>query len=92
MAKTKDPVQVAQAAVDKVADGWRVTTAVPVSAETVSGITQQAAIASVVARPGQYEAVKRVNGNLVEMSGDSVEQLVSRIEGWEAAQHPAERG
>jgi hypothetical protein len=85
MAKTKDPVELAQSAVDKVADGWKVTTAVPPSGQTVSGHTQQGAVASVVATPGQYEAVKRVNGNLVEMSGDSLEQLVSRIEGWEGS-------
>lgn len=83
MAKRKrtDPMAEAQAAVDGVAEGWRVDHAQPAQAITgAGGVVVQI-------KPGEYRAWKRRDGaSLVEMVGDSPEQLAMRVAGWEAAQ------
>jgi hypothetical protein len=83
-----DPVAEAQSAVDGVAEGWRVDHAQAAQIATTEG----GAVVSV--RPAEYRAWKRspAGDTLIEVTGDSQEQLAARIEGWEASQNPTEPG
>jgi hypothetical protein len=86
MAKAKSPLEAAQAAVDKTASGWKVDRAV---LPTVQHTTTSVGILA-SARPGEFSAWKRRDGNsLIEVIGDSEEQLVMRISEWERAQPQA---
>jgi hypothetical protein len=81
-----DPVAETQSAVDGVAEGWRVDHAQAAQAiQTSDGMV-------VGVKPAEYRAWKRSpNGDtLIEVTGDSSEQLAARIEDWEASQNPAE--
>jgi hypothetical protein len=89
MAKTDDPLAAAQKAVDQTAQGWRVDRAQEPTAQTSTSAHGMI----ITARPGEYSAWKRnPNGNtLVEMIGDTLDQLTLRIADWERSQHPAEQ-
>lgn len=80
-----DPTKEAQAAVDKVADGWRVD-----HAQAAQAISTDAG--TVLVKPAEYRAYKRGDTSLIEASGDSPEQLAARIEDWEKSQFPTEPG
>jgi hypothetical protein len=88
MAKTDDPLKQAQAAVDKTAKGWRVDRAVEASAQTTAGALGMVT----TVKPGEFGAWRRnSNGTLVEVIGETLDQLTLRIGDWERSQHPAEQ-
>jgi hypothetical protein len=78
----------AQKIVDKAGDGWQVFHAKPATAAQAQGFG--GGVAAMTVTPASYIAHKRLDATLLEMHGETPEQLAERIADWERGRPAAE--